>query len=343
MDSRSILIRYLWILVGFLILSSFILPGYYDIPYPQVLGPQFSHQVRRDRIEAISENKPELVLVGDSVLYLSIDQEMLTEHLGRKTYSMGIPGSGSTVWYLFLKNVILGTSYHPKYLVVMFRDTMLTTPSFRTTGRYFGLVDDFAGRREPLVAQLAYVDQMTPLERVAEQYFPLYSARWEIRAALDSRLRYAAPSIFLGCSAECTDDAMNSIFGRERVDVTALNQAVEDAGQILYAPAAMDFEREIERSFLPAMLRLAKENDIRLIFIRTKTLLYPEYASEPFALRSYIQSLQEYITGNGAYYLDYAHDERIKDTFFFDSLHFNEEGKEAFTKMLAGDLEPFLR
>jgi hypothetical protein len=343
MDSKSVFTRYLWITVGVLILSSFILPGYYDIPYPQVLGPQFSPQVRRDRLEAISENRPELVLVGDSVLYLSVDQEMLAEHLGKSTYSMGVPGSGSAAWYLILKNVLLGTSYHPKYVLVLFRDTMLTVPSFRTTGRYFGLVDDFAGRREPLVTQLAYVNQMTPLERMAEGYFPLYSARWEIREGMDSRLRYGAPSMLLGCSPECTDDAMNSIFGRERVDVTALNQAVEDAGQILYSPVAMDLEREVERSFLPAMLQLAKENDIRLIFVRTKTLLYPEYASEPFALRRYIQSLQEYITGSGAYYLDYAQDKRIKDTFFFDSLHFNEEGKEAFTKMLAEDLEPFLK
>jgi hypothetical protein len=268
---------------------------------------------------------------------------MLTDYLDRETYSMGIPGSGSAVWYLFLKNVILGTSYHPKYVLVMFRDTMLTVPSFRTTGRYFGLVDDFAGRREPLVAQLAYINQMKPLERMAEQYFPLYSARWEIRAGLDSRLRYVAPSMFLGCSQGCTDDAMNSIFGRERVDVTALNQAVEDSGQTLYNPEAMDFERQVGRSFLPAMIQLAKEYDIKLIFVRTKTLLYPEYASEPFALRGYIKSLEEYIIDNGAFYLDYAHDERLKNTYFFDSLHFNEEGKQAFTKILAEDLEPFLK
>lgn len=343
MNTQAVFSRYLLFLFGTLLVSSFYLPGHYDIPYPQSLGPQFKPNVRRDYIDAISTDQPELVLIGDSVLYLGVDEPMLTNQLGMKTYSLGVPGSGSAAWYLILKNVVLGAAHRPKYVVILFRDTMLTTPSFRTTGRYFGLVDDFAGRKEPLVTQLAFIDQMNPIEKLAEQYFPLYSARWEIRDGLDSRIRYTAPSALLNCPAECTDDAINSIFGRERVDVVALNQAVEDAGQTLYAPAAMDFEDQVERSFLPATIQLARENDLTLVFVRTKTLIFPEYASEPFALRRYIESLDTYLSESGAYYLDYAHDPRIKDTYFFDSLHFNADGKEAFTQMLADELRPFLK
>jgi lysophospholipase L1-like esterase len=111
----------------------------------------------------------------------------------------------------------------------------------------------------------------------------------------------------------------------------------------LYAPAMMDFDSQVDRSFLPAMLQLAKENDLVLVFVRTKTLIFPEYTSEPFALRSYIQSLNSYVTQRGAYFLDFAHDARIKDTYFFDNLHFNAEGREAFTQILANELEPLLK
>jgi hypothetical protein len=327
---------------GILLVSSFYLPGHYDIPYPQPIGPQFKPNVRRDRIDAISIYQPELVLIGDSVLYLGVDQEGLSEELGMETYSIGVPGSGSAVWYLILKNVVLGASHRPKYAAIVFRDTMLTTPSFRTTGRYFGLVDDFAGRREPLVSQLAFIDQMSPIEKLAEQYLPLYSARWEIREGLDSRIRYMPSSLLLDCSAECTDEAMNSIFGRERVDVVALNQAVEDAGETLYAPEALDFDEQIDRSFLPATIQLAQENEITLIFVRTRTLMFPEYASEPVALRNYMESLNAYISGHRAHYLDFAHDERIKDEYFFDPLHFSAAGQEAFTQILADELKVFL-
>lgn len=344
MNTRLVFSRYLWLLLGIILISSFYLPSRYGIPFPQTLDPQFSPQVKKEYIDAIAGKRPELVLIGDSVLYLGVDEKALSRQLGIKAYNFSVPGSGSAAWYLMVKNVVLGSSSHrPKYLVIVFRDAMLTVPSYRTTGRYFGLVDDFAGRREPLVTQLAYINPMSPLEQMAEKYFPLYNARLKIRNGLDQRIRYSAPSTLLNCSAECTDEAVNSIFGKERVDVIALNQAVEDAGQTLYAPAMMNFNGQVNRSFLPAMLELARENDLVLVFVRTKTLMFPIYTSEPFALRSYIQSLNSYVTQRGAYFLDFAHDARIKDTYFSDYLHFNAEGREAFTQILANELKALLK
>jgi lysophospholipase L1-like esterase len=118
---------------------------------------------------------------------------------------------------------------------------------------------------------------------------------------------------------------------------------VEDAGQTLYAPAIMDFDGQVDRSFLPAMLQLAKENDLTLVFVRTKTLMFPEYTSEPFALRSYIQSLNSYMRQRGAYFFDFAYDARIKSAYFSDNLHFNAEGREVFTQLLSNELKPLLK
>jgi hypothetical protein len=342
MNTRLVFSRHLWLLFGIILISSFYLPMRYGISYPQTPGPQFSPQVKKEYIEAVSAKSPDLMIIGDSVSE-GVDADVLAKRFNLKTYRLSIPGSGSAVWYLTIKNVIPASSHPPKYLVIVFRDTLLTVPSYRTTGRYFGLVDDFAGRREPLVTQLAYINQMSPLEQMAEQYFPLYSVRLKIRDGMDQRVRYTAPAMLFNCSIECTDEAINSIFGKERVDVVALNQAVEDAGQTLYAPAMLDFDGQVDRSFLPAMLELAKENNITLIFVRTKTLIFPEYTSEPFALRSYIQSLNSYVTQRGAYFLDFAHDARIKDTYFSDGLHFNAKGKEVFTQILANKLEPLLK
>lgn len=342
MNTRLVFSRYLWLLLGIILISSFYLPSRYGIPFPQTLDPQFSPQVKKEYIDTVFAKSPDLMVIGDSVSE-GVDEEVLAKRLNIKTYRLSIPGSGSAVWYLTIKNVILGSLHHPKYLVIVFRDTMLTAPSYRTTGRYFGLVDDFAGRREALVAQLAYINQMSPLEQLAEQYFPLYSARLKLRDGLDQRVRYMAPAMLLNCSVECTDAAINSIFGKERVDAVALNQAVDDAGQTLYAPAVMDFNSQVDRSFLPAMLQLAKENGLTLIFVRTKTLTFPEYASEPSALRNYIQFLNSYVTQRGAYFLDFAHDASIKDAYFMDTLHFNAEGKIVFTQILAKELEALLK
>ncbi|MDD2922607.1 MAG: SGNH/GDSL hydrolase family protein [Anaerolineales bacterium] len=344
MNLKTSLSRYLWILIVLLLSGSFILPSRYGIPYPQTLGPKFDPIIKREYINAITENKPDVVLLGDSILYFGVDQTQLTSLLNTETYSMGIPGSASAVWYLALKNMILESAHTPKYVVILFRDTVLTLPSFRTTGRYFELLDDFARTREPLTTELAFVNHMSPAEKIAERYFPLYSARWEIRIRLDGRLRYGAASALLNCPQPCADEALNSIFGKQGVDVVALNRAVEDSQQTLYTSAAMNFEKQIDKSFLPAMIRLAQENNVALIFVRTKTLTYPEYDSEPPALRAYIQSLKEYLSRqNGAAFLDLAHDKRIERAYFSDNLHFNAEGKTAFTQILADELKALVK
>jgi len=342
MKKSPFLLRYMVYLTALLLLS-FLLPIRYGIPYPKPLEPTFKPNVKREYGETIAATQPGIVLVGDSVLYLGVDQHALSDLLEVETYAIGIPGSGSAVWYLILKNVILESVPRPAYVLIVFRDTMLTVPSYRTTGRYFVVVDDFAGRNEPLVSQLAYINQMSAVERLAEQYFPLYSARWEIRRGLDHYIRYTTPSVLLGCTVECTDEAINAIFGKDRVNVTALNQAVEDAGRTLYAPQVMDFDEQVERSFLPAMIKLARENDITLIFVRTRTLDFPEAASEPRALREYIESLGTYLAGQpNVYFLDFAHHPKILDSYFFDTIHFTEEGKSVFTGLLAQELSPIL-
>ena len=344
MNTKLVFSRYIWFLLGILLAGSFFLPGHYDIPYPQIPGPVFDPIVKKEYVNAMSENKPEMVLVGDSVLYFGVDQQKLTEQLGMEAYNIGVPGSASAVWYLILKNMIFETEPHPKYVVILFRDTMLTLPAFRTTGRYFELLDDFARPREPLVKELAFVNQMNPIEKLAEQYFPLYSARWEMRDGLDSRIRYTAASMFINCPASCTDDALNSVFGKQGVDIVALNRAVTDSQQTLYTAKALNFKEQIDESFLPAMIQLAHKNNVTLIFVRTKTLIYPEYKSETPALSNYINLLNTYLSGyDNIILLDLAHDERIEASYFSDLLHLNAEGKEIFTQILADELKLRLR
>jgi lysophospholipase L1-like esterase len=94
---------------------------------------------------------------------------------------------------------------------------------------------------------------------------------------------------------------------------------------------------------LPEIIRLTKKRGIRLILVRTKRLSDPTPAHESPPLRRYISDLYAYLEDNHVDYLDLAHDERIKPEYFFDSLHLNAEGKEVFTRLLAGDLMPILK
>jgi hypothetical protein len=317
------------------------LPARFDMQYPAPLAPEFDVSQKLGHLEYLETSRPELVLIGDSQLFLGIDRERLSADLGLDAYKIAIPGSGSAIWYLVMKNSVVEASHTPRLVVVTFRDTLLTLPDYRVNGRYFDLVDDFAKRSEPVLLQLAYINQMSPAEMVAERYMPLYSARREIREGLDRALRYDLPALS-GCDAACADTAVESVFGRERLDPAALSAAVDAAQQSMFTPAAFDFDERVGRSFLPEIIQLASERGIKIAFVRMKTLIYPTPASEPPAMSRYMQRLRTYIEVHGAAFVDFGHDERLRPELFFDEMHFTSDGAAVFTDLLAAELEPIL-
>ncbi len=342
MNLKAISTRYIYFLAVAMLVCNIYIPLHYRTPYPKPLGPQFTKKIKDERIREIEVSRPNFVLIGDSTLEEGVDQSLLTQTLGEETYKMSVPGSATAAWYLVMKNIVMASTHHPKYVVILFRDTMLTVPYFRTTGRYLELLDDYATDNEPVLTEIAFVSQMNPVEKFAEQYLPLYGMRWEIRARLDRRLRYTVPSL-VGCPKECADGSMLSIFGRE-LDMTALNQMLDDSVDSLYTPDEMDFDRHINKSFLPALMELAQKNDVTLVFVRTGTLNYPSSETEPLALKKYIKALNSYLTSyDNVYFLDFAHDPRIDFSFFVDSVHFNAHGKELFTPILANELQALFK
>jgi hypothetical protein len=342
MNHKTLLTRYIYFTFILFLLINIYIPFHYKSEYPKKLGPKFTPRVNDEHLANINKSKPELILIGDSTLGLGVNQSLLTEQSNMETYSFAVPGSATAAWYLVMKNIIPKSAEQPKYIAILFRDTMLTAPYFRTTGRYLELLDDYASKNEPLLTKLAFINQMSPLEKFSEKYIPLYGLRWEIRETLDNQLRYLSPSV-LGCERECADEAIKSIFGRE-LNISALSQVMDDAAASLYTTEEMNFDSHIDESFLPPMLELAQKNNTTLIFVRVKTLRYHTLNDQPIALRNYINSLDTYLSSyTNVHYLDFATDERIIDSYFADAIHLNETGRDAFTLILADELSNILK
>jgi len=342
MDAKRTFPLYAWMTAGLLLITSFTLPGHFDIPYPAPVGPEFDAAQKIGPQQYLELHKPALVLIGDSQLYLGVDPEQLSRNLGVETYQIAVPGSGSAVWYLLMKNSLAESMHVPELVVITFRDTLLTLPGYRVTGRYFDLVDDYARKTEPVLLERAYLNQLNGLETAAERYVPLFSARREIREGLDRDVRYGLPRL-AGCDEACVDDGIEAVFGRERLDPAALSSAVDAAQQSMFTPEAFDFDGQVERSLLPEIIRIADERGIRLVFVRLKTLIYPTLATEPPAMRMYMRALEAYLAARGAEFLDFSHDERLISAYFFDEMHFTTGGAQAFTDLLAQGLQPILR
>lgn len=334
--------RYALIVCILLVLSSIYLPGKLGVTYPKTLGPtlttRFHEQYKLDLINS----KADIALVGDSILRYGVDPNKLAELTGRNVYKLDIPGSASAAWYLAIKNVIAAVPQKPHYLVITFRDSILTVPGYRVNGKYFDLVSQLATPKDAFFLQRAFIQEMSPPEQLADQYLPLYGSRLALRERIDNATRYTVPGL-LGCDPDCNEKANVAVFGGDNLDPNLLVDAVASAESYLYTPDRLDFSKQVDRSFLPEMIRIANKNNIQLILVRTKHLDDPNVASESAALKAYIQSLKAYAAENKVIVLDFSHDDRMTRDLYFDDYHTNRAGMVVFTQLLAEALLPILK
>ncbi len=336
-------LQYFLILLTLVALSWSVIPARYQIAYPRDIKPQFDKYVRRTYAKEIDERRPDIVLLGDSMLRPAVNDELLSQRLDKKIVSIGLPGSASTLWYLIAKNNILETQSPPQYLVVFFRDTMMTVPGYRVTGRYFEQIDEFAGPKDEELVKKAYLNQMNPLEKLAERYFPPYGSRWSVRQGLDARIRYTMPALRLGCDQPCMDNAMGIVFGDMNMDPNFLSDALAAADDYLYSKTALDFDQQVGESFLPDLIQLTKDYSVQLVLVQMRILRFAAPGSEPPALRDYNAKLAEYLTANGVIYFDYSRETLLGREQFDDPLHMNDAGRIILTDMLAEDLMQVMR
>jgi hypothetical protein len=281
-------------------------------------------------------------MLGDSMPGDDIDVQLADERIAPTFELVSLPGTASTVWYLIVKNNIMVAEHKPKYLVLFFRDSLMTVPSYRTTGRYFELVDEFAAPSDTLLIERAYINALTPLEKFAEARLPFYGSRWKIRQSIDYYIRYFVGRLLLKCDTACMDKSMETVFAQDNFDSTLLSDAINTADDYLYTRQALDFDTQIGQSFLPEIVRMCRENGIQLILVRMPTLRFKEPGTKPVGLDKYLQKLSAYLNENNVAYLDFDQG-TLPAKYFRDVLHLNEQGRLVFTGELTEALNRIIK
>jgi hypothetical protein len=127
----------------------------------------------------------------------------------------------------------------------------------------------------------------------------------------------------------------------------------QDVAEARRNPAAYDFGQRVEESFLPHIIRIARENGVRLAFVRMKTrrdaarqegresALGPH--PRPDLLAQYIGGLRDYLDSHGVPMLDFTDHPHLKLHHFREHDHFSDEGQRLFTRLLAEHLKPHLQ
>src|SRR5215216_4404428 len=142
-----------YLMVASLLLGAMFIyiPVRYQTPYPRAIGPQFDSYIRHLFQNKLDEEQPEVLLFGDSMLAPAVNEATVAKQLGKKTMLSSRSGTAFTIWYAIIKNDILHAKHKPRYLVIFFRDSMMTVPGYKVNGRYLEQVDEFAAPDDTLL------------------------------------------------------------------------------------------------------------------------------------------------------------------------------------------------
>jgi hypothetical protein len=178
---------------------------------------------------------------------------------------------------------------------------------------------------------------MSPLEKFLEGYVPLYGSRWTVRQSIDYYIRYPLGNSLLGCDRACMDYSMEAVFAESNLDITFLSEAIGAADDYLYSREALDFQGQVDVSFLPEIIRLCRENGIQLILVRMPIQRFYEADSAPDGLAAYVADMASYSGEHNVPFLDFDRKTMPID-YFSDTLHLNEQGRAIFSQQLAESL-----
>lgn len=286
--------------------------------------------------------KPEVVLLGNSMLGEGVDERLFIQRTGCRTVKLWGGGWSSAVWYLAVKNVIVAAEPQPNTVVVFFRDHFLTYPTFRVTGEYKKVIDQFTSPDEPLLERLAYLNAMNPLSYWLNQNWSLIRKREDVKHGLESNVKSWVGSVYGQEDADSVNQSIEQMFGTRNLMVDQLGKAQLES-EAASSKALYNFEELLPASFLPSMVQLARDNDVQLIFVRVKRRREVEGLTAPTGLDDYIQNLQQWFSQQQVPFIDFSDEPRLKLEHYADGDHLNrEDGRTLFTQLLAERLKPYL-
>jgi hypothetical protein len=325
--------RYLLITLSGFFLLGWILPQWLPIHYPQALGPIFSSDIRLDYQGLIDEQKPQVILLGNSVINSGFDESQFALLTNQKTLKFGFPGTASAYWYLMIKSNIATAANPPKYLLLFFLDNLLTTPDAGVNGLYQTMIDELAGENESVLLQKAYLNQLDPVEGYLDSHYPLFGERQNLKDKIDNRIKYTLPRLLQNCTKPCLDNALDTVFDQKNMLPNALQQ--NTINQEGWSSNEWNFNGMVQKSFIPEMIQITREKGITLILVREKNAKVMTLEDETPEMHKYFQDMDIYLKKEGIPFLDFSHDPELTLELFRDEMHLGSQGRTVFTRLVA--------
>jgi hypothetical protein len=286
--------------------------------------------------EKLAQKKPKVVLLGDSMLETRIDEEVLREIAGIKFEKMPYPGSGSASWWLILKNHIAPQSDPPGTIVIFFRNMQLTLADYHTDGRFRPRLEALmSDDGEPFlegILRSTRKEENGRLLLLAQRLYPLQKHQPEWQGKI-----YARALILSTVPAErsAVRKRADRLFSTRALRADAGAYAEGDDHMAGLAPAGHDLRTTLHGSLLPALLDLARQKEIRLVFFRVKRK--PQDDGTPRVesgdLQAYMTALEDHLRSAGAIFIDETMDPEIGRDFYGGDDHLREDRMADYTRL----------
>jgi hypothetical protein len=229
-------------------------------------------------VSAVDEKKPDVVIIGNSMVGEGVDIGGLSSQSGAKVLEIRDNGQLTAWQYMVVKNVLGSARHVPKLVMVVERVNSFTTPRLRVGGGNKGIIDELRNGPEPVLDKLAYGGPA--LEKDAQ--------------------------------------------GR---------------------PEYQDFHANVETSFLPHMIEVAKRKGFTLVVTRHKSRVFAENlaAANTPVVQKYRKDIAAYVSERGQVFLDYELEPALRIEHYGNGSHLNRgEGRATFTRLLAEDVKALL-
>ena len=296
---------------------------------PALEGPRERRPFDAERIPALASLNPAWVVIGDSMAGSRIDPALLTKLTGGQTAPLLWAGSSPAWWYLALKNWVIPSGVRPRAVIVFFRDTNLTNVMFRIDATWS--LDTAALDREDDLNAVVARRRGTLFYQARDRIDRFYEASEARRGVEPAANEMPARLMFPYMRPRAAFlEQLNERFGLAHLRPmdAADMQATEDR--------EADFDRYVEDSTLPLMLRDARAAGLTLLLVRVQRRPVngrpPEQSA---ALRRYISKLHTYVESRGAIFMDDTGDPAQTLDLYEDGDHLSREGRRRYTEQFA--------
>ncbi|QQL46008.1 hypothetical protein [Sulfuriroseicoccus oceanibius] len=287
----------------------------------------------------------DVVLIGNSMLGSRIDRHLLRQEAAPLRADLLKEGNTfSLVWYLTLREVCATSeAKRPKVAVIFFRDRFLTWPGFRSNDNGIAFAEGLAGGGPLSEEVMRRVDGTLGDANALESSLAYLKSPSD--AAVTRVSDWALDATRLAHGKEERREYMNERFslGNLRHDLPAdVGSELLTDGEVMMNgyTTPEKFADALEGSFLPAMVEMAREANVQLVFFRV--MRRPEKNGMPEqseSLDQYLSDLRAYAGQQGVLLIDENDTMPFSVSDYADGDHVSDESRPAYTRWFWQTLE----